>query len=493
MKSKYRYLWYWLGAGIVLFVVLAVAHFLFRNFYHRPVLVDMVDNVDVVGYLEWEGDKSGDIYNRFISFDEGLAIPTISAWESRLHCSLASCAFWGKNNAVVLRKGDSGIFPEFYFYQANKTELLNTWQELTKGAETLNMFDQTYHLVVLDDLIVITFRSMSNAPVVLGSQSVSKMPWIVNKPIPAWGRYIGFGFCQTECIDHLSKQLGGKLHDNFPLFSIFLHDTISYLEFLVIPENSQLKFDYQLHFSPTYVSPVISDATRDVSSRIFATDTYVLSGDKLQSKLDVLGSEGQNTGLWKTVMSLGRNELMGESWLRILQQVNDDPYELHIRTPANKSVLILDEVADFTRFKTGLTSTLTDTMPILFPQKQILDLPDGTAGMELVKNKNITVNWLSDNNDEDFVIEVSDNAKALFSVYGQKQNQKVTLSLSPLTNESEKYCLSSGNTEELQSIQFPNPSLPLIWWNVRSVSSQEVAGEVVFDRSPPSTQCPGGI
>jgi len=484
MKNNRKKLWYWLGSIAGLILVLVIVYFLFKNFYHRPVLVDMIDNVDVVGYLEWEGDKSGDIYNRLMSFDDGLAIPAISAWESKLHCSLVSCDFWGKNNALVLRKDDAGIFPEFYFYQANKTALLNAWQELTKGEETLTMFDQNYRINVRDDLIIITFRSISDAPVVLGSQSISKMPWIMSKPIPIRGNFIGFGFCQTDCINHLSTQFASKLHTTFPLISAFLGDTIRYVDFLIIPEKNRLKLNYQLYFASTYVSPVLGD-TKTVSQTVYESDIYVFSGDKLQSKLDILASETQNRGLWKTVMSLGQNAMIGKSWMELLELVRDLPYELHIREPFTKSVFIL-HVSDFSDFKEELQSTLIDTIPILFPQKNILNLPDGTVGMELIKNNNVTVDWSSNTHNESFVVTIRDGDKSLFSINGQREGNAIRMSLTELTQEIQKYCLSSGSSEELQSIQLSNPTLPLIWWNVKSISSEEVSGELFFVRKPNS-------
>jgi len=263
-----------------------------------------------------------------------------------------------------------------------------------------------------------------------------------------------------------------------------LGDTIRYVDFLIIPEKNRLKLNYQLYFASTYVSPVLGD-TKTVSQTVYESDIYVFSGDKLQSKLDILASETQNRGLWKTVMSLGQNAMIGKSWMELLELVRDLPYELHIREPFTKSVFIL-HVSDFSDFKEELQSTLIDTIPILFPQKNILNLPDGTVGMELIKNNNVTVDWSSNTHNESFVVTIRDGDKSLFSINGQREGNAIRMSLTELTQEIQKYCLSSGSSEELQSIQLSNPTLPLIWWNVKSISSEEVSGELFFVRKPNS-------
>lgn len=458
--------WWWvsgLAAATLLLVGLIVA---LVAFYHPLTLASKIDSHDVVAYVEWNSFPKLPLQSAFLA-----------NLQNQLGCSLEQCDFWGKENALVLRSSQDVIMPEIYLYQANKNKLTETWQHLADGSHKVLWANHEYSLHWQGDIAIIAAQTVTLAEI----STIANMPWVKDAEISNWGTRSGLGYCSLACIDWINQQLPGQLAS--PMFSAFLQSTLRYLAFTFTNE-APLHLQYHLFFTDQYHHPLSSK--RNERQATLNSDTlFAFSGDNFANKLGMLEGNSQNSGLWQTVQSIWSNTATGQAWWNIAKGFGNYPYTLYLGSTRDRSRLVLDVPEESKEsWKSQLEKNMAQYASVLFPQQKIMLLPDGTSGLEYIKNNQLRTEWRAENG-SDMLVILDEKQVVIFRLYLSHYHDHVELSLtSPLQfAQASNTCFRSGvPVEELTIMQVP--TWPFVVWNtVEESSTQVVKGNVYFDNT----------
>lgn len=445
-----------------------------QMFYHPLELVHIVDRTNIVGYIEWPKAQTTTIISQLLAKDSSGTLTNLAR---SLNCKLSECGWWGSANALVFRQENNRTLTEFYLYQPDFELLRADWEVLTSGKQELVLGDMRYRLQLHETWAVVSPRTqLPTTPI------VADLPWTTSALASAWNHNAATGYCTVHCVTFLTEKLG----IDFTFFHAFINDTIDYVTFAVQSDTDNLTIDYEQHFLSSFQAPITS-STQSVRVNMAANEWLWANGDHLASKVNGILAEGQNRGLWKTIADNAATTSWGIALTEFSTALGDVPYEIHLAKPLTQSTLVITMTDnEWQNFKQRLTTSATKVLPLLFPQKIALPIPDGTTGYELIKNANLSYQWTTKDSIDSFI--VTEGNKQLLTIYFTHQDQKIVISMFayPTISSTSAICFTTPNTIETTA-----------WYNgtnlyvmaLREISWDKTKGTLVIsDTLPTCTQ-----
>lgn len=405
-------------------------------FYHPLTLIHVVDRQNVIGYVEWRNQDQAQLLG-----GDGVPLPDLM---HQLNCTTVTCPFSGKNNALVLRKVNAEPVWEYYISQPNKTIVQANWESLTNGQNELVVNQERYRLYWNDDLAIFSPRNNPTTAITV----VNQMPWTTDKSWSVWGRFLAVGYCDRECLWTNWQNIGSE----FPLLTDFVADTVDYSTFVVKDLGNGPQFHYQLNYTASYHA---SNSEKDSidSVEIPTNATLVFSGKSLSTTISDILHDTQNKGLWKTIVDFGAQAPTGLLLEAINKVAIAAPYTIVVGKDWQNTTLQLSlSESEWTRVQTSIIEQAKLVVPTLFPRKETLVLPDSSVGYEWVKNNNLNYLWTPiTNGKSDLVISDNRNVSVVAKVYTVYADDKVTLSMSPITTTELKTCSFEHDYQEFNA------------------------------------------
>lgn len=409
---------------------------LIATFYHPLTLIHVIDRQNVIGYIEWRNQDQAQLL-------EGDSVPLPDLMH-KLNCTTTTCPFSGKNNALVLRKVNSEPVWEYYISQPNKTIVQANWESLTQGQNELLVNQDRYRLYWNDDLAILSPRNNPTTAITV----VDQMPWTTDKSWSAWGSFLAVGYCDRECLWSNWQSVGPE----FPLLTDFITDTIDYSTFVIKSSITGPQFSYQLNYTASYHA---SNSEKDniTSVEIPTGATLVFSGKNLSTTISDILHDTQNKGLWKTIIDFGSQTPTGLLLETISKVITPTSYTIAVGNNwQNTTIQLSLSEPEWVKMQATIIEQAKLVVPTLFPRKEILVLPDSSSGYEWVKNNSLNYLWTpATMGKSELVISDSRNGAVVVKVYTLYNDDKVTLSMSPITATKLQTCSFNRDYQEFSA------------------------------------------
>lgn len=467
----------WIFAAISTLLILLISGGIWwglRTFYHPLTLIHHIDRQNVIGYLEWRKQDQEALFG-----DGNFSFPPAL---SKLNCELATCSFWGEHNALVMRKQDDDTFWEVYIDHPNHTILEASWASLTDAKNELLIGETRYHLIWQNEIAIFSPRST-----IAAAENIDTMPWVNDGSWSIWGNFLAAGFCDQDCLWRNWQQMGSS----FPLLADFVYDTITYSTFTIHNSPDGPQAQYQLNFSSTYHA-AMGNKNKGQTSISFPIDAQlVFSGVDLGSMLHDLLHDNQNKGLWKTIVDFGAQTTVGTALEGISQVVSNYPYSVIVNKKwQNTQVkLVITEEADWEKIKDTINTQAQVVLPVLFPRKDVLTLPDGSKGFEWTKNNDLSLEWRnidSTTNSAQCSLTIRnkrDNSTVLTLYVSIVDKHFVTLALQPIMSQPSVTCELPQAAQEFNAWHYD--SNHWLWESISKQSLNNVQGTIGWTKSIP--------
>ncbi len=462
----------WIIASIIVLGALllgGVSYFLLVTFYHPLTLIHSVDRTNVIGYFEWRKQDEEQLFK-----STNVPLPEILA---TLGCKQTDCSYSGNNSALVLRNDNDGAIWELYIDHPNNSFQAN-WDLQTHGKNELLIDQSRYHLIRETDLAIITPRSENEVD--HKSMPIDSMPWIKDGSWSTWSQNLGVGYCNEDCL----WTLWGNIGNSFPLMADFLKDTISYSTFTIKNSDTGPTLNYFLNYSASYHGSTVNTSLS--SFTILQEAKTFFSGQNLSQLIKDLFSDGQNQGLWQTTIDFGSQNATGKSLQALQSVVGEYPYTISLGDKWQNTVVQLHaQDNEWSHIKDTITNQAHSSIPMLFPSKQSLVMPDGSIGYEWVKNTAVNYIWSEQTSDQSlFTISDKRSGNNIIQIFANHKNNLVTLSLQPI-NSSSSICQAPNESKEFSGWYFDKQG-QWLWEYVTKQSIGSVQGIIGWSSTIPN-------
>lgn len=463
----------WLIASISLLVILLLGLGLWwglNRYYHPLTLIHSVDRQNMIGYMEWRKQDQTALFG-----NDTLPLPPLL---TKLGCPISTCSFWGEANAVVLRKINDELIWELYIAYPNKTVLQANWDNLTHGDNELLVDQQRYRLTWQDEVAIISPRNAQQ----LANQTTpaSDMPWTKDGSWSVWGHFLAVGFCDRDCLWSNWQNAGST----FPLLTDFVADTISYSTFTIRTDKDGPVIKYKLNYTASYHAS--NSDKKNISTVIVPQGSQLLfRGQSLNTVIIDVLHDTQNQGLWKTIVDFGSQTSTGLALEALSKIAADYPYTITLDKKWQNTVIQLDMPASaWPVLQATITAQAQSVIPVLFPRKEAMVLPDSSIGYEWVKNTNLSYTWSPINNAQtELTVRNNKDNSVIVKLYATVSGQQVSLSMQPIKPTANQTCTLVQPYQEFNAWQYDN--IHWLWSGItdRSISSEQ--GTIGWTKSIP--------
>ncbi len=463
----------WLIASSSLLIVLLLGlglWWVLDRYYHPLTLIHSVDRQNMIGYMEWRKQDQTELFG-----NDAVPLPPLL---KQLGCPVSTCSFWGEANAVVLRKINDELIWELYIAYPNKTVLQANWDSLTHGDNELLVEQQRYRLTWQDNIAIISPRSAQQ--LASKTTTASDMPWTQDRSWSVWGHFLAVGFCDRDCLWSNWQNIGSS----FPLLTDFVADTISYSTFTIRSESDGPVIKYKLNYTASYHAS--NSDKQNITNLLVPQDAQLLfSGKSLNTVITDVLHDTQNQGLWKTIVDFGSQTSTGLALETLSKIALDYPYTITLDKKWQNTVVQLDmPAAAWPSLQDTIITQAKLVIPVLFPRKEAMVLPDSSIGYEWVKNTNVNYIWSPiENSQTQLTIRNSKDNSIIVRLYAVVSAEHVSLSMQPLKQTGSQSCKLSQPYQEFNAWQYD--SSHWLWAGItdRSVSSEQ--GTIGWTKSIP--------
>lgn len=463
----------WLIASISLLVILLLGlglWWVFDRYYHPLTLIQSVDRQNMIGYMEWRKQDQVELFG-----SDPFPLPPIL---KQLGCPISTCSFWGKTNAVVLRKINDELIWELYIASPNKIVLQANWDSLTHGDNELLVDQQRYRLNWQDDIAIISPRSAQQ--IANKTTPASDMPWTQDRSWSVWGHFLAVGFCDRDCLWGNWQNIG----TSFPLLNDFVADTVSYSTFTIRTDTNGPVLKYKLNYTASYHASN-SDKKNISTISVPQRAQLLFRGQNLSTVITDVLHDNQNQGLWKTIVDFGSQTSTGLALEALSKIAIDYPYTITLDKKWQNTVVQLDMPAStWPALQANIVSQAQSVIPILFPRKEAMVLPDSSIGYEWVKNTNISYTWSPvENGQTELTVSNKKDGSIIVKLYALIADEHVTLSMQPIKSATNQTCTFPQPYQEFNAWQYDDNHWLWSGITTRSISNEQ--GTIGWTKSIP--------